>query len=182
MTVRHPTPAVIAAYLKRIASLIEHRGDQAITTARLLADRGYPTGNSAGGGRSSDTTSSTERAALDGSAWTDVDATVALALRGVWHHATEVEHAFAKVLAHASDDDPLPVGRGHCQACTHFCKGDGENDRLRDGLCHACKSAKTRYLRRNPYATHSDFVTARKRDQRDHGASRDNSTSATLTR
>lgn len=181
MTVKHPEPKVIAAYLKRIATQLEARGDTAVTTAGLLADRGYPA-SSNGGSRSSDTTSSTERAALNPDGWTGISDELAQAMRGLWHQATQVEHLLAKVLAHASGADPIPVGRGNCAACDHFCTGDGGNDRLRNLLCHTCTSAYSRWRKYNPYGTKSDFITMTKRDRRDHGATRNNAPSATLTR
>lgn len=180
MSVRHPGPKVMAQYLRRVAAQLEDRGDKAVELSKLLGSRGYPTGGS-GGPRSSDTTSSTERAALSPDGWVGIDDQLAIAFRAMWHHVTLAEHTMSHVLAHSSDADPIPVGRGHCDACDTFCIGDGGNNRLRGGLCHRCTEALRRYLRRYPNATRSDFITDTRRDQRDRGATSNNTPSASVS-
>ena len=158
----HPEPAVIATHLRRLAALLDDRGTAAINTAHLLADRGYPT-NTAGGPRSSDTTSSTERAALNPHPWTNVDRNLHATLTQLWHNLGDTEGLLTRLLAHAPDDDPIPVGRGHCAACNTFCTGDGDNDRLRSKLCHPCNSALTRWRTNNPNSLYPDFIRHRRR-------------------
>lgn len=160
--IRHPQPSQLATYLHRLATTLDTSGDTAITRARSLAERGYPAGTLGSGSRSSDTTSSTERAALNPNPWAGVDDDLARALRRLWADATIVEGLVDRILAHASDDDPIPAGRGHCQACEAFCKGDGENDRLRSGFCHACSMAWARWRGRRPYGARSDFTRQRR--------------------
>ncbi len=188
-----PPPATLAAFLRQVANQLESHGDRALDLADLLAARGYPTGGP-GGGRSSDTTSSTERAALvcapedpngwhgdaqrwrDGE-WDDIDHKLRTAARTVWVAALDLQHDLTRILAHTPICDhlrgkrmcdacpPLSVGRGQCMACDHFCEGDGRNDRLRAGLCHPCNGRWRRYRTAYPKATRSDFITDTKRQR-----------------
>ena len=41
-----------------------------------------------------------------------------------------------------------PAGQGECQACATFCSG-ADNDRLRSGLCNACRVAYQRWTKAN---------------------------------
>lgn len=41
-----------------------------------------------------------------------------------------------------------PAGQGECQACATFCSG-ADNDRLRSGLCNACRLAYQRWQKAN---------------------------------
>lgn len=41
-----------------------------------------------------------------------------------------------------------PAGQGECQACATFCSG-ADNDRLRSGLCNACRVAYQRWQKAN---------------------------------
>lgn len=160
-----PPPATLATYLHRIATHLETKGDRALDLATLLAARGYPTGGNGNGSRTLAESSSTERAALAGAVWDGIDEQIRLDMRTLWTTALHLEANLARVLAHASDDDPIPIGRGECQACGRFCKGDGTNDRLRSGFCHPCTGRWRRYRVAYPTATRSDFITDTKREQ-----------------
>ena len=169
-----PPPATLAKFLRQVANQLETHGDKASELAALLAARGYPTGGSGDGSRSSDSTSSTERAALVGAPngdgpwhegeWDDADTKLARYRRALWVAALDYQALHANVCAHASDDDPIPIGRGECQACGKFCKGDGGNDRLRSGLCNGCTQRWRRYRLTYPNAMRSDFITDTKRE------------------
>jgi hypothetical protein len=59
----HPTPAVLANHGRDVAKRIAEHGAQTILRASVLAARGLPSNTAGSGSRSSDPTSSTERAA-----------------------------------------------------------------------------------------------------------------------
>lgn len=158
----HPHPDVLADHLENVARHLRVGGTQALEAARLLAARGYPSSTLGTGARSSSDSTSTERAALDPGPWAGIDDELAHAIRAAWKATLELDSYVARLLAHASDDDPIPAGRGHCQACEAFCKGDGENDRLRSGFCHACSMAWARWRGRRPYGARSDFTRQRR--------------------
>lgn len=167
-------PSVLADYLETVAARLRARGDAAIDMAGLLAARGYPTGGN-GGARSSDPTSSTERAAGlagdDGDAtpdtrWVNVPAELAHDMRQLWYHATRVDGTISRVLGHASTDDQTPAGTGLCylhRLCEESCRPTKKNpdNRLRNGLGPRCHSAWMRYRQAHPDATRQDFIDHR---------------------
>lgn len=182
-----PPPETLAKFLRQVANQLENHGERSLDLADLLATRGYPNGGY-DGGRSSNTTSSTERAALTGAPedlterwhageWDDIDRKLRRGMRTIWVAALDLQHDLTRVLAHTPACEhprgkrmceacpPLSVGRGQCMACDHFCEGDGHNDRLRAGLCHNCTGRWRRYRTAYPNATRSDFITDTKRER-----------------
>lgn len=160
--IRHPSPARVATYLRQVAGQLDTNGDNAIARARSLAERGYPAATIGNGARSSDPTSSTERAALNPDGWADIDDTLARALRRLWADTTVVEGLLDRVLAHASDDDPTPAGQGPCGCgCGHVCRPTKKpDDRLRSGFAPACYRRWLRWRAQYPTATRSDYLHA----------------------
>lgn len=149
---RHPLPKVLADHGLRVSKLIADHGARAQALAVVLAVRGYPA-STGGGPRSSDTTSSTERAAIGGAPsdpsngdrwrpgeWDGIDEHLAQLLHDRWHNDLAIEHLLAKILAHASDDDPIPAGTGSCRRCEKFCRPDADHpdNRIRSGYCQPC--------------------------------------------
>ncbi len=156
-------PDVLADHLETVARHLRTGGTQAIQAAHTLAARGYPSSTLGTGPRSTSDTTSTERAALDPDPWAGIDDTLAHLVRRAWKATLDLDSLVVRLLAHASDDDPIPAGRGHCQACETFCIGDGQNDRLRDGFCHPCRSAWDRWRRGHPLGLRPDFIRHRRR-------------------
>jgi len=154
----HPRPKQLARYLREVAKLLESDGGRAVDLAALFSARGYPAGVAGDGTgvRSSDTTTSVERAAgvdqevprpgrFDGA-----DRRLARTLRLLWKTGLDIEEQVAQLLAHGDDVDELPAGTGTCVCCDRFCRpgvtgndpaNGTTNDRLRAGLCPACRSA-----------------------------------------
>ncbi len=159
----HPHPDVLANHLETVARHLRTSGTQAIEAARTLAARGYPTTTLGNGTRSTSDNTSTERAALNPDPWAGIDDTLAATVCHAWHTTLELDSLLTRLLAHAPDHDPIPAGRGHCQACETFCIGDGQNDRLRDGFCHPCRSAWDRWRRGHPLGLRPDFIRHRRR-------------------
>ncbi len=156
-------PDVLADHLETVARHLRTGGTQAIQAAHTLAARGYPSSTLGTGPRSTSDNTSTERAALNPDPWAGIDEHLARACLNAFRTTLNLDSFIARLLAHASDDDPIPAGRGHCQACETFCKGDGTNDRLRSGLCHACVMAWHRWRVGQPApALRSDFIRHRR--------------------
>lgn len=170
-------PSVLADYLERVAAMLRDRGDAAIDMAHLLASRGYPSGGSSNGSRSSDPTSSTERAAGlagdDGDAtpdtrWLNVPVELTDDMRKLWYHATRVDGTMSRVLSHATTDDRVPAGTGLCylvKLCEeNVCRPTLKNpdNRLRNGLGPACHQAWMRYRKTNPDAIRQDYLDWRR--------------------
>lgn len=136
--------------------------------ANTYASTGYPSRTiSDGGGRSSDSTSSTERAGTERGLFVDLDYRYATALDALDRALADAQGVAATVLAHSSDDDPIPSGQGACvvTTCEHLCRPRKDsNDRLRAGLCPACHQAWLRYQRRNPGAVRAAFLAWRARE------------------
>jgi len=146
----HPAPTVIANQLEALAKQLRVNGDQAKLWATVLAARGYPSATLGNGARSSDTTTTVERAVgLSGDTgpltppdgpWNGVDGDLARYLRLLWLTASQVDVLMVRLLAHASDDDPIPPGTGPCtyKGCEHFCNPrKNPNDRIKRGYCPA---------------------------------------------
>jgi hypothetical protein len=179
VTGRYDDPDLaLAARLRNLASTLEafphldgHRDCGCLRCrAHTYAAAGYPTRTiSDGGGRSSDRTSSTERAGTSGGLFVDLDFDLASALDGLDQRLASAEGLVAKILRHASDVDVVPSGIGPCcvATCEHFCdpRKDSE-DRIRSGLCPACHQASLRFMRRTPHATRAAFLTWRTQELR----------------
>lgn len=155
-----PSPKQLAAYLHDLADKVLRSGPRALDLAGLLADRGYPTSTAGAGvgGRSSDRTSSVERAVIAGpDRWSDTLRQLQHRHRALWVAALHLEAGIDEVLAHASDADPLPPGTGYCVCrgddppkknpdrqtdtwCATYCspKQNGPEDRLKSGLAPSC--------------------------------------------
>jgi hypothetical protein len=72
--------------------------------------------------------------------WNGVDGELDRYLALLTHTASHVASLLTRLLAHASDDDPIPAGTGPCalRTCEHFCNPRrNPDDRLRRGLCPA---------------------------------------------
>jgi len=163
----HPSPKQLAAYLRDLASKLDTHGGRALEMAEVLAARGYPGSTTGPGSPSSDTTSSTERAALVGAPqqpgdpwrpgeWDDADRRLHTHLRALHQAALKVESGIDTILAHGSTADPLPPGTGECTCGTNcapdrrsptFCapRQNGPSDRLRSGLAPHCYRRYTRW-------------------------------------
>lgn len=149
--VHHPKPKVLAQQLRALATLIENDGPTAVRAATVLAARGYPAGTSGDGtgSRTSDNTSSTERAAgvttddMRTGRYTGVDVRLAKLLRLIWKTGLDIETLLVDLLAHGDDVDLVPAGTGDCECCKRFVRPTPErpHDRLRSGLCDACRKA-----------------------------------------
>lgn len=148
---RHPQPATVAAYLRRLADMLEEHGPTATERAGVLAARGWPTTVTGNGRRSADTSSSTERAALNPDPWAGIDEQLANHIRAIWKTATDIETDIVRILTHATTDDPVPPGTGSCQRCGRFCRPTAQrpDNRIRSGWCNACRMAWTRAGRPN---------------------------------
>jgi hypothetical protein len=136
--------------------------------AQTYASAGYPSRTIGdGGGRSSDHTSSTERAGTTRALFADLDYDLARALDALDDTLAPAEGLVARILAHASDDDIVPAGTGPCvvSTCDHLCNPRKNlHDRLRSGLCPSCHQAWIRYRRRTPHADRQGFLTWRTRE------------------
>lgn len=160
---RHPTMHELAANLRKLAETLESDGDTAEHRASILAARGYPSQTLGdGGSRSTESTSSTERFGtrfVPGKhdvtrkplpippdvKWCDIDRHLAEALAAVEQGRTRVANLIANINHHAADIDPIPVGQGECMACGRTCRPSVKaDDRLRSGMCDACRKAWTR--------------------------------------
>lgn len=190
MTVSHPQYGRIATNLRDFANVLDTLGEHnrraaASGTCRclgcraeILAARGFPSGTLGAGARSSDTTSSTERAiglaagettplVPPDPSFVGIDEKLARHMRLIWAAVTEAAGLVGVVNSHAPDDDPIPAGTGHCECCEKFCRPDGSKDpdnRLRSGLCPACHQAWLRWRRDKPEAMRPDFIRWRRQN------------------
>lgn len=139
-----PTPTDLARNLRQLADRLDDEGDKAVRRAPVLAARGYPAStNGSEGGRSSDPTSSTERAALNPGMFDDIDGRLREHMRLCWYMAVKIHANLDVIMSHAPDDDPVPVGTGRCLRCEKFCRPDDKrpHNRIRAGFCPACDTA-----------------------------------------
>lgn len=188
MSRSHPSPKQLAAYLHRLADKLDKHGGRALEMAEVLAARGYPASTAGSGSRSSDTTSSTERAATVGAPekpadgepwrpgeWDDADLRLAAELHRTWVAALDVEAGLDTILDHASTADQLPPGTGYCTCggddpkapswCGTFCapRQNGPSDRLKSGLAPKCWMRFVRWRDANPSGTVADWKHASRR-------------------
>ena|GEM_PF-3621290 len=146
--IHHPAPSVLAKNLRQLADRLDDIGTHKPACCRCircraqtLAARGWPaTTNGTDGGRSSDPTTSTERAALNPGPYDDIDNRLAQQLQAAWHCCLELHASIDMILAHANDDDPVPAGTGRCLRCDKFVRPDGKHphNRIQAGWCPAC--------------------------------------------
>jgi len=139
--VNHPKPAIIARNLRQVADQLDDTGDKAIRIANLLAARGWPTSTTGtDGGRSSDHTSSTERAVINPGPYDDIDGRLARQLRLLWATTVHIQGTLVDILAQASDEDPVPPGTGTCLRCQKFVRPDSRrpHNRIQAAFCPAC--------------------------------------------
>lgn len=163
----HATPRTIAGHLRDVAKLLDSDGILAVKAAEFLAARGWPKGTMGDGtgSRSTSTSTSVETAARadqeeqDPGHWDDIDRTLARLLRMLDLTSLHTQSVLTDLLAHADDVDELPAGHGECACCGRFCQPQKDsNDRLRSGLCDACRKAWDRA--RRPERT--DWIHARR--------------------
>jgi hypothetical protein len=166
---RHDSPRQLAEHLRALARLLEMVDlDTAIRAAPVLAARGWPSGTLGDGGSSTGASiivtelddpevgpdgervsvSRVEAAYFARSRYDDVDRRLAgllaevtrIAKRDLAKLVQQSTHLAADILAHADDADEIPAGMGNCTVCEHFCNPKkNPNDRLRSGLCDACR-------------------------------------------
>lgn len=145
---RHPTPKILAAFLRDVANRLEHDGRRALDVASIVAPRGWPGAVVGDGRRSADSSSSVERAEENPGRYADADYTLARRLRLLWATAAQTDTQIADLIAHADRTDLAPIGTGACVACGHVCRPtDNPHDRLRAGLCDPCRKAWDRASR-----------------------------------
>lgn len=150
----HPPLRSLAKEVRQLAQLLEGDLGTAIRVAPLLAAKGWPGSTLGdGGARSTDSTTSVERAAgtlqevkptdIRDARFANVDRRLAALLAVIHQATTEVSRLASDVLAHADDVDLIPPGTGGCQCCSRFCRPDAEHpdNRLRAGFCPACWKA-----------------------------------------
>lgn len=189
---RHPGIAVVAAQLRALGETLDryppHDRRAALNglcgclecKAKLLASRGLPASTLGGsGGRSSDTTSSTERNAgltgpdgdLTPPRFAGVDEKLAELVAVLHLSAGELSSMARTISAHASDEDAVRPGQGPCgDGCGHVCKPwKDPEDRLRSNLAPKCYRAwlrwRAEYTEQYGPLTVADFVTARRRER-----------------
>lgn len=146
-----PDPHALAEHLDRVAALLHNTGPHAVAQAAILAARGWPASTTGSSARSSDTTSSTERAAgltgddgpLTPPAFAGLDERLAGELSALWAAGIKLQTTVAEILSHADDDDPVPAGTGHCARCNRFCRPDHKrpHNRIKAGFCPSCYTA-----------------------------------------
>jgi hypothetical protein len=130
--------------LRQLADRLDDQGERAMVRAVVLAARGWPVStNGTDGGRSSDPTSSTERAALNPGPFDGIDYRMRTQMSTLWTGIIFLHGSLDVVMAHAPDDDPVPVGTGRCLRCDKFCRPDNKqpHNRIRAGFCPACDTA-----------------------------------------
>jgi hypothetical protein len=139
----HPPPKTMGNNLAETATVfLNGRLERAIKMAAALDSRGWPAATLGdGGSRSTDSTSSTERAGLEPShaphSWT-----MATYLRVIHLATLGLESKVEWLHQHASDRDDIPGGTGNCEACETFCTPTrNPHNRLKAGLCPRCYSA-----------------------------------------
>ncbi len=164
-----PSPKQLATHLRDLADKLDTNGGRALEMAEALAARGYPASTAGNGSRSSDTTSSTERAALAGAdKWAGIDVELASVLFNQWVASRGTETTISRILAHGTTNDPLPPGTGECTCganCARdrksptFCapRRNGPSDRLVSGLAPTCYRRYARWRELNPAGTVADW-------------------------
>jgi hypothetical protein len=139
--IRHPQPRIIARNLRQLADQLDDTGPRAIRMAHLLAARGWPTTTTGtNGSRSSDQTSSTERAATNPGPYDDIDNRLARQLDLLDSAARLTFTTINTILTQASDDDPVPAGTGTCLRCDKLVRPTAKrpHNRIQAGYCPAC--------------------------------------------
>lgn len=135
--------AELRPILRQLVDRLDDQGDKAVRRAFELAARGYPAStNGNEGGRSSDSTSSTERAALNPSRFDDIDGRLSAHLRMCAYFAKLTHDNLNVIMSQGSDEDYVRPGTGKCQVegCEHICNPEkNQHDRLKLGrFCPRC--------------------------------------------
>jgi hypothetical protein len=136
----NPTPTVLARNLRQLADQLDDQGPRAIRMAHLLEARGWPNSTNGNGSRSSDQTSSTERAAINPGPFDDIAGRLTRQLNLLDSAARLTFATINTILTCAADDDPLPAGTGTCLRCDKFVRPDNKrpHNRIKAGLCPSC--------------------------------------------
>lgn len=182
----HPSPKQLAGYLRRLANKLDTHGGRALEMAEVLAARGFPASTGGNGARSSDPTTSTERAALHNAPkdrddpwrpgeWEDADRRLHADLSALHTAALTVESGVDTVLHHATTADNIPGGTGYCTCggddpdspfwCGTFCapRQNGSSDRLKSGLAPKCWMRFVRWRETHTDGTVADWRHATRR-------------------
>lgn len=158
---RRPDPYRIAQHARRTAHRLATDGDLATRHARDAEEAiGYSRPNLDGGNvAGGDRTSIVERAAANrdrtnAAAWW-------AALERLERTLTDLDTALAAILP-ATPPEPLPLGAGYCGCCSRWVSGSA-TDRLRAGLCDACRQAVRRLTDRDPTLDRGAAIARRRR-------------------
>jgi hypothetical protein len=158
----HPDPTTLAHHAQQTAHRLLTNGDTATRYAQLAeAGIGYTRPNLNASVAGGDRTSVVERAAASheratATAWWN-------ALDRLTRALTELEHAMNALLPKTpTPHDTPPVGAGHCGCCTRWVSGS-TTDRLRSGLCDACRQAVRRITQNDPTIDRGAAIARRRR-------------------
>ncbi len=137
----HPDPHTLARHAQQTAHRLLTDGDTATRYAQLAEEGvGYTRPNLNASVAGGDRTSVVERAA--NSRERSTAAAWWTALDRLTRALTDLDHALAELLP-TTPPEPLPLGAGYCGCCTRWVSGS-TTDRLRAGLCDACRQAVRR--------------------------------------
>lgn len=190
-----PSPKQLADELEDLARKLHSSGGRALEYAVVLAARGYPASVTGNGSRSSDTTTSVERAVGlagdDGdltpmdAEWFGIDTKLRSELQLLQSVGLAVEATINKVLKHGTTNDVLPPGTGECTCGDNcgpdrktptFCspRNNGPHDRLVSGLAPTCYRRFARWRETHPDGTVVEWkhATRRAREIADEQAAR----------
>jgi hypothetical protein len=158
----HPSPEDLC---KALRDLSPTAIASAIRLAALIDARGWPTATLGdGGSRSTDGTSSTERAAILPPEWAPRSYALASFLHLLDKASRKLNEKVDWTLAHASDVDYVPAGTGNCLACEEFCSPvRNPNDRIVKGFCPKCYKA----FLRDHQPERGSWIHQRKKDLTD---------------
>lgn len=173
----HGEPSDVAALLARVSARMIDDGYRPEALVTVLAARGYSTSTMGDGGpRSTDSTTPVERAAgVAGdpkkptkdplARWRGKDREFHQTVADLERLALRYESLHTDVMAHAGDDDPVPVGTGHCVCCAKLVRPTADKDwlRLKAGLCPACYKSWQRYQAEGGQLVRSDWLHERRK-------------------
>jgi hypothetical protein len=143
-----PSPVGLATELERVAHLLRTAGPTAVDLADLLAARGWPSHTS--GPTSIDDNGDVQLTSVEAAVdrpgpWVNIDDDLAHSMRTVWSDIGRLSSIVARIVAHADADSAVErttrrSGSGSCLACARHVAGSA-TDRLRAGMCDACRKA-----------------------------------------